>query len=60
MPLLPLSLHHSLSLLNTDRLSTPWSEFQISSPLVAEPQLQKNPPSNIKEETAEVNSLGET
>lgn len=56
-PLLSLSLplHHSLSLLNTDRLSTPWSEFQISSPSVAEP-LQKN--SNIKEETAEVNSLG--
>lgn len=38
---LSLSLHHSLSLLNTDRLSTPWSEFQISSPLVAEPQQQK-------------------
>lgn len=34
LPLPPsLSLHHSLSLLNTDRLSTPWSEFQISPSL---------------------------
>lgn len=44
---LPLSLsrplHHSLSLLNTDRLSTPWSEFQISSASVAEPLQKKKP-----------------
>ena len=60
-----LSLHHSLSLLNTDRLSTPWSEFQISPSLSLPPLLhplqkkskKKKQNSNIKEEIAEVNAL---
>lgn len=53
-----LSLHHSLTLLNTDRLSTPWPEFQISptlSMLLSLHPLQKN--SSIKVEKAEVNAL---
>lgn len=55
-----LSLHHSLSLLNTDRLSSPWSGFQILILSRFPPCARTKALRNIKAKTAEVNALSTT